>query len=75
PPTLAGRGAVLDDKKAYDLLTAACEHRFATGFRLYLLSLLPTTGPARLSASCVVLGQARAVIDQNSGCVRGGRPG
>ena len=35
--TPAGRGAVLDDKKAYELLTAACEHQFATGFKLYLL--------------------------------------
>jgi hypothetical protein len=33
----AGRGAVLDDKKAYDLLTAACKQQFAAGFRLYLL--------------------------------------
>jgi hypothetical protein len=33
----AGRGAVLDDKRAYDLLTAACRHQFAAGFRLYLL--------------------------------------
>jgi hypothetical protein len=33
----AGRGAVLDDKKAYDLLSAACRHQFAAGFRLYLL--------------------------------------
>jgi hypothetical protein len=33
----AGRGAVLDDKKAYDLLTEACKRQFAAGFRLYLL--------------------------------------
>jgi hypothetical protein len=33
----AGRGAVLDDKKAYELLTNACKQQFAAGFKLYLL--------------------------------------
>ena len=37
PSAPAGRGAVLDDKKAYELLTNACKHQFAAGFRLYLL--------------------------------------
>ena len=33
----SGRGAVLDDKKAYDLLQSACEPTFAQGFQLYKL--------------------------------------
>jgi hypothetical protein len=33
----AGRGAVLDDKKAYELLTNSCKQQFAAGFKLYLL--------------------------------------
>lgn len=33
----AGRGAVLDDKKAYDLLNDACGNQFAAGFKLYKL--------------------------------------
>jgi hypothetical protein len=33
----AGRGAVLDDKKAYDLLNGACGQDFAAGFKLYKL--------------------------------------
>jgi hypothetical protein len=32
-----GTGAVLDDKKAYDLLNAACKPTFAQGFQLYKL--------------------------------------
>jgi hypothetical protein len=32
-----GRGAVLDDKKAYDLLNDACGNQFAAGFKLYKL--------------------------------------
>jgi len=35
--TPAGRGAVLDDKKAYDLLNEYCKQQFAAGFKLYLL--------------------------------------
>jgi hypothetical protein len=35
--TPAGRGAVLDDKKAYDLLDNYCKQSFAAGFKLYLL--------------------------------------
>lgn len=33
----AGLGAVLDDKKAYDLLNGACGQDFAAGFKLYKL--------------------------------------
>jgi hypothetical protein len=33
----AGTGAVLDDKKAYDLLESACKPTFAQGFQLYKL--------------------------------------
>jgi hypothetical protein len=33
----AGTGAVLDDKKAYDLLNSACKPTFAQGFQLYKL--------------------------------------
>jgi hypothetical protein len=33
----SGRGAVLDDKKAYDLLDGACSQQFAAGFKLYKL--------------------------------------
>jgi hypothetical protein len=32
-----GTGAVLDDKKAYDLLNSACKPTFAQGFQLYKL--------------------------------------
>jgi hypothetical protein len=35
PP--AGRGAVLGEKQAYDLLESACEAEFAQGFKLYKL--------------------------------------
>jgi hypothetical protein len=35
PP--AGTGAVLEEKKAYDLLNGACEAEFAQGFKLYKL--------------------------------------
>lgn len=33
----AGSGAVLDDKRAYDLLDGACKNAFARGFKLYKL--------------------------------------
>ena len=33
----AGRGAVLDDEKAYDLFETACDHTYARGFQLYRL--------------------------------------
>jgi hypothetical protein len=33
----ANTGAVLDDKKAYDLLDSACKPTFAQGFQLYKL--------------------------------------
>jgi hypothetical protein len=32
-----GRGAVLDDEKAYDLFENYCENEFARGFKLYKL--------------------------------------
>jgi hypothetical protein len=33
----SGRGAVLDDEKAYDLLETYCANEYARGFRLYKL--------------------------------------
>ena len=33
----AGRGAVLDDDKAYDVLQSECAPRYARGFKLYKL--------------------------------------
>jgi hypothetical protein len=33
----ANTGAVLDDKRAYDLLNGACHQSFAQGFKLYKL--------------------------------------
>jgi hypothetical protein len=33
----AGRGAVLDDKQAYDVLSNYCKPTFARGFKLYKL--------------------------------------
>ena len=36
-PGTGGRGPVLDDEEAYDLLDAACEPEYARAFRLYKL--------------------------------------